>query len=82
MHLAKKDLKYEAVWICEEVDRCTWRITDSFVGIWEIMWFIISSAFANSLIWQDKRLVAAIYLKADFRGAVLEFTLELFICTW
>lgn len=70
MHLAKKDLKYEAVWICEEVDHCTWRITDSFMGIWEIMWFIISSAFTNSVIWQDRHLLVTVYLKIDFRGAV------------
>lgn len=70
MHLAKKDLKYEAVWICEEVDHCTWRITDSFMGIWEIMWFIISSAFTNFVIWQDRHLLVTVYLKIDFRGAV------------
>ena len=82
MHLAKEDLKYEAVWICEEVDLCTWRIAGSFMGIWAIVCFLICCAFPNSMIWQGRHPFTALCLKADFRGIVVSCMLEQFICNW
>lgn len=82
MHLAKKGLKYEAVWICEESWSLYLKNHELFHGHLGNNMIIICSAFVNSIIWQKGHPLATIYLKIDFRGVVLACMLGLFLCCW